>query len=210
MRGKQVGTSFSTQAAPVTRSDEEELEWALSKTLMGQFDPADLNPEITAEMRSVFIDVIMRWASVDGAVSRLFASFHGLDDITHADDISSYPTTAKLLAIKRQAARSNKPLAAGISKLKKKYERFAPVRNQIAHSHCAGVLRSDPNRAVFLQYASQGSGGLLVNAIHVDEFRETIRFGQHLRDEVERIDRIMRGAALPLTGEIDPDEEGPE
>lgn len=176
----------------------------MTKKSMSRLDPADLIPEITSEMRSVFIDVIMRWASVDGAVSRLFASFHGLDDITHADDISTHPTSAKLLAIKQQAALSNKPLAAGIGKLKKQYERFAPVRNQIAHSHCAGVMRLDPDRAVFLQYASQGSGGLLVNAIHIDQFRETIRFGQHLRDEVERIDGIMRAAGLPLTGPIDP------
>ena len=171
---------------------------------MGPFEPTDLDPVLSDEMRLVFIDVIMRWASVDGAVSRLFASFHGLDDITHADDISAHPTSAKLLAIKRQAALSNKPLAAGIGKLKKQYEHFAGVRNQIAHCHCAGVMRSDPARAVFLQYASQGSGGLLVNAIHLDDFRETIRFGQYLRDEVERIDGIMRAAGAPLTGPIDP------
>lgn len=176
----------------------------VSKKMMGQFDPADLDPELSDAMRLVFIDVIMRWASVDGAVSRLFASFHGLDDITHADEISAHPTTAKLLEIKRTAARSNARLAADIGKLKKNYERFAPVRNQIAHCHCAGVMRSDPDRAVFLQYASRGSGGLLVNAIHIDEFRETIRFGQHLRDEVERIDQIMRASGLPLTGPIAP------
>ena len=177
----------------------------MTKKMMGPCDLADLDPLVSDEMRLVFIDVIMRWASVDGAVSQLFASFHGLDDVTHADDISAHPTSAKLLAIKRQAALSNKPLAAGIGKLKKQYERFAPVRNQIAHSHCAGVMRLDPNRAVFLQYASQGTGGLLVNAIHINEFRETIRFGGHLRDEVERIDRIMRAAGLPQTGAIAPE-----
>ena len=176
----------------------------MTKKPMGPFDPADLDPVLSDEMRLVFIDVIMRWASVDGTVSRLFASFHGLDDITHADEISAHPTTLKLREIKTTAARSNARLATDIGKLKKKYERFSPVRNPIAHCHCAGVMRSDPDRAVFLQYASQGSGGLLVNAIHIDEFRETIRFGQHLRDEVERIDRIMRAAGLPLTGPIDP------
>lgn len=171
---------------------------------MGQFDQADLKSEITTEMRSVFIDVIMRWASVDGAVSRLFASFHGLDDVAHADDIGAHPTSAKLLQIKRTAARSNAQLAADIGRLKKLYERYASVRNQIAHCHCAGVMRSDPARAVFLQYASKGSGGLLVNAIHIDEFRETARFAQYLRDEVERIDDVMRNAGLPLTGAITP------
>jgi hypothetical protein len=177
----------------------------MSKKMMGQFDQADLNAEISNEMRSVFIDVIMRWASVDGAVSRLFASFHGLDDIAHADEIGAHPTSAKLLQIKKTAARSNPPLAKDIGRLKKGYEKFSGARNQIAHCHCAGVMWSDPDRAVFLQYASQGSGGLLVNAIHIDEFRETIRFGRYLQDEVERIDQIMRAAGLPLTGAIDPD-----
>lgn len=168
----------------------------MDKIGKGAFRPDDLDRTLTAEIRELFLDVVMRWASVDGAVSQLFASIHGLEDIPSADAIGGRPTDWKLRQIQITTRPHAPDLAKVIGKLKKQFERYSDVRNTIAHCHCAGRLKSDPERAVFLRYASAGTGGLIVDAIHIEQFQEAIRFGEHLRRTVERLDTDIRGATI--------------
>lgn len=166
----------------------------MQKIVKGAFRPDDLDRTLTPEIRELFLDVVLRWASVDGAVSQLFASIHGLEDISNADAIGGHPTDWKLRQI-QMAARPHAPdLAKVIGKLKKQFERYSDVRNTIAHCHCAGRMKSDPERVVFLRYASAGTGGLIVDAIHMGQFQEAIRFGEHLRRTVEQLDTEIRSA----------------
>lgn len=68
----------------------------MHKIVKGAFRPDDLDRALTPEIRELLLDVVMRWASVDGAVSQLFASIHGLADIPNADVIGGHPTDWKL------------------------------------------------------------------------------------------------------------------
>ena len=166
------------------------------------FNKGLVDPFLPLDVRELLLNVVLRWASVDGAVSRLFASSHALDDVAHADAISALPTSTKIRQIYCIIKPLNKPVGAAINKLKRLYEKRSVTRNLIAHAHCAGRMVSDPDRVVFLEYASRGTGGLIAAHVPLSQLREAIRFGEIMRGEVERIDRIIRDANLPLTGAI--------
>lgn len=171
-----------------------------------RFDESDLDRSVSQEARDAMLDLILRWASLDGAVSQLYAGVFQKADEDHADEIASIPLTQKLREI-QVALRPHIPkLAATLNKLKKQCERYRQARDTVAHCHLAGTLRSRPDCLVFLRYRQHKAGGLMVDAMPLGVIAESTRFAVHLRDVVHRIDAAARGeagpkVALPSSGE---------
>ena len=157
----------------------------------GAFDATDVLSGLSPEHEKAILQVVFRWATLDGAVSRLYVALHGLNDLESADEVSDQPTSVKLRALQLRMRPEAPTLATAFGRLKRQYEKYTPVRNTIAHCHCVGHLASDPDRAVFMRYRRIGDG-LIVDAIHLDQFKEAVRFGAHLTKIVQRIDDGIR------------------
>lgn len=164
----------------------------MRKVVGQQFDLNDLEKELTLSAREAMLDLVLRWASLDGAVSQFYAAVFGLVDEESADEITSEKMSSKL----RKAELAIRPvvpeLAGKLAKLKKQAEKYGKVRDTIAHCHCAGMLRSKPNYLVFLRYRRHVHGGLIVDAVPVEQFVEATRFAEHLRKIVEAVDTALR------------------
>jgi len=167
----------------------------MRKTLGGQFDVDDLERVLTPAARDAMLDLILRWASLDGAVSQLYAAVFNLDDEERADEISSEKMSVKLRKVELTLRPALPAIATAIGKLKKQADKFGKVRDTIAHFHCSGMLRSKPDYLVFLRYRKHAGGGLIVDAVPVEQITDATRFAEHLRSVVEKMDRIIRESA---------------
>lgn len=143
------------------------------------------------------LDLLLRWASLEGAVSQFSAATFDQDDEEHADEITNRKMSMKLREIDL-ALRPHLPeLAAVIGKLKKEAERYGKLRDTIAHCHCAGMLKSKPRYLVFLRYRRHTLGGLSVDHVPLEMFDEAKRFAEHVRSVVERLNDAIRSHKLP-------------
>lgn len=169
----------------------------MQKVIGRHFDVEDLQKELTPSAREAMLDLVLRWATLDGAVSQFYAALFGLVDEETADEITSERMSVKL----RRAEVAMRPvapeLAATLAKLKKQAEKYGKVRDTIAHCHCAGMLKSKPDYLVFLRYRRHVHGGLTVDAVPIEQFVEATRFAEHLRKVVERVDTALRDQGAP-------------
>lgn len=158
----------------------------------GTFDWSDVQP-LSAELERAMLDVVLVWASIDGAVSQLYVAARGLEDVEHADDASDQPSHWKLRQVQLIARPHAPAFAARFGKLKKQYEAHSKVRDTIAHCHCAGRMITEPERAVFLRYRCHDDG-LMVDAISLTQLKEARRFGTHLKGlALNLVDRLRAG-----------------
>ncbi len=164
------------------------------KVVSAPFDTDDLDRVLTTEARELMLDLVLRWASLDGAVSQLYASLLDRDDETHADEISDMKMSVKLRTIELTLRKGAPALSRTIAKLKKQAERYGKLRDTIAHCHCAGMRKSAPGIIVFLRYRRHASGGLIVDAIPIEHIDEAKRFAEHLRGVVSTLDEAVRAS----------------
>ena len=165
----------------------------MKKTIAGRFQVDDLQPILTADARDAMLDLVLRWASLDGAVSQLFAAAFGKIDEEHADEVTNEKMSVKLRKIELALRPMLPGLAATISKLKKQAERYGQLRDTIAHCHCAGMLKSKPDYIIFLRYRRHKTGGLIVDAIPIEKVNSATQFAEHLRKTVQKLDSVIRG-----------------
>ena len=158
-----------------------------------QFDPDDLDRALTLAAREAMLGLILRWASLEGSVSQLFAAAFNLTDERYADRITDDKMSVKLRELQKEFRSSAPELAATLGKLKKQADKYAKVRDTIAHCHCAGMSKSEPDRLIFLRYRSHPHGkGLIVDAMPLETFQEATRFAEHLRGVVDRLADALR------------------
>ena len=148
--------------------------------------------------RDAMLDLILEWAKIDGSLGWFLAALHGFDPVDGAILIEGMKA-GQIFADARNAIRAmigGDQASKAIKKMKLAYESYAPTRNRIAHSCCAGIDAADNDRIVFLIYSTEG-GGLASETDHIDTIKQATAYAKTLNGYLwqvsERIDAMRAG-----------------
>jgi hypothetical protein len=162
-------------------------------------DPSDVERELEQRHRDALLDVIMSWASLDGALGMMLARIARITPVEAATLVEKMPATALFAEMRRIMLRSPAAhaveAARTLKKHKKSYERIAPIRNMIAHSHCAGYWRKYPDYVVFMTFQKVGDDALAVDAVNIHGMNRAALWARAMRELAQQI------ANVPYEGE---------
>lgn len=135
--------------------------------------------ELDRRHRDAMLDLVLTWASIDGALSMLLADVRGVSWVDAAADVRKLRGSKKLaevvaaLADQGDGAEAAKKLRA----MKRRYERFSRLRDHIAHSRCIGVNKKRPDNVVFLTFERVGKDQLAMYEVPIDEMHRAQLWG---------------------------------
>lgn len=141
------------------------------------------------EHRDVMLDLILAWASLDGALGLLLAKVTDLTPSDCAFLVEKDGTGTKFNEIAkalRQEPRGG-PAASKIRRYKKRYEKHSVLRNHVAHSRCVGCLAADPAYLIFLKFERFDEGSLRVDLVPLEDLRHATVWGNALHELVMRL-----------------------
>jgi hypothetical protein len=155
------------------------------------FDYAEVDENLEQRHRDAMLDVVLSWASLDGALGMLLSGVRGLSLYDGAAVVGSMPASAILAevhkAIRTAMVRADPNehdtfvrVANAIRRYKKKYENFSVIRNRITHAYCKGVWTVDRNFVVFMILQQHGSSDLAIECVHIENMEMATKFGSHL------------------------------
>jgi hypothetical protein len=162
-----------------------------TKLLPTTVDPDDIDETLEQRHRDAMLDVVLAWATVDGALGMLLSGVRGLSLYEGAAAVGAMPASAILAEVHRairtaqtHADASDQAgfdrVASTLKRYKKKYEEFSVVRNRIAHSYCKGIWTVDRNFVVFMIFKQHGSSDLAAECISIENMELATKFGNHL------------------------------
>ena len=141
----------------------------------------DINPDLPSEVREVMLDLVLAWAELDGAISMMASAIFGLNPTTGSLLMGKMRVSEKLERVVRlHKACGESDGAKTIKRIKTDYERLARARNLIAHSKCAGVLRSDSNSLMFATFEATCHGELALDRLTLDDMKSGITWAKRL------------------------------
>jgi len=145
-------------------------------------DPEDVK-QLQQRHRDAMLDLILAWGSLDGALGMMLARVMGIPMVEGAELVSGMPATARFAHMRRLLLKSatGADAAAMLKKHKKSYEQLAPMRNMIAHSHCAGFWTKYPDYVVFLTYQKVGDDALAVDGMHIGGMQRATAWAHTMR-----------------------------
>lgn len=144
----------------------------------------DLERNLPNDVREVLLDVILAWASLDMATAFFVASVCELTPDEGADKFGRKEIADKLKrASKALQTRGKEDLASKVREVAHIYPDKALLRRRIAHSRCAGVRKSLPNRIIFLPFEREGPrGNLAVEIIDISKFADAAKWAIEVHD----------------------------
>lgn len=141
----------------------------------------DIEPTLPPNVREGLLNVILAWANLDMATAFFVASVKGLNPDEGAEKFGRSEIADKLKkAANALEEQDNYPLAARVRKIADAYPQKALFRRRIAHTKCAGVIRSKPDRIIFLPFEREGPPGHL--AIEVYDLEVMIEVAEWAKD----------------------------
>lgn len=148
--------------------------------------------ELEPRHREAMLDLILTWASLDGALSMLLANVRGSNWVEVAEDIRKLRGSAKLAEVARQIKchKDGAEAAAKLRKIKKRYEKYSRLRDHIAHSRCVGASKASPEFVVFLTFERVAVDKLAVYQVPLEEMNEAVDWGKDLLELLFRWTRI--------------------
>lgn len=134
----------------------------------------DLELRLPRDVRNVLLDVVLAWANLDMATAFFVASVSDLNPDTGAVKFGRKEIADKLKrASTALEARGEVEVASRVREIAANYPEKALLRRRIAHSKCAGVRKSLPDRLVFLPFEREGPNGhLAIEIIHISKFKD--------------------------------------
>ncbi len=146
-------------------------------------DPENRETRLPPEHRESMLELVLVWASLDGALGMLVSGVERKPLHQIADELSKANGSTKLNRIIKGLPddEKGKSVKKALRKWKKQYEQHSRPRNRICHAHCAGHLKSDPRYLVFAVFEQEGEG-LAVEAIPLEEIETAKKWGEQLRD----------------------------
>jgi len=110
----------------------------------------DLSPEnltfnLDPETREAMLSLVLAWGRYDGLISQWLLQAFSLSLDSGSILLGNMDTRTKLDRLKGlYQHHGKKAVVANIAKLQKDHLEFVDIRNLIAHSGCAGQVRSHP------------------------------------------------------------------
>ncbi|WP_424942376.1 hypothetical protein [Aliiroseovarius crassostreae] len=135
--------------------------------------------ELKSEHRDAMLDLVLTWATIDGALSMLLANVRSKSWVDAADEIRKLRGSNKLAQVIRalKDLENGAEAARKLCKIKRRYEKHSKLRDHIAHSRCIGASEVDPNCIVFLTFERVGENRLAMYQVPVEEMREANSWG---------------------------------
>ena len=135
------------------------------------------------------LDLVLAWASLDGALGMLYSQVADIPMHEGADLIAREKNTAVMARILRETKGTSKfeSMKKLIRPNKRKYEKFSTSRNLIAHAKCVGFSKHDNDFVVFATFEKVGNDQLAVDAIPVQEMRRATEWAELFQKELMEI-----------------------
>lgn len=146
-------------------------------------DPDDVEEVLEQRHRDAMLDLILAWASLDGALGMMLARVLRIPTTQAAELVERMPASARFAEMRKMMLQSNigKEAAHSLKKHKKAYEKLTPIRNMIAHSHCAGIWKKHPDYVVFLTFKKVGEDALAVDGLSVHGILQATAWAKAMR-----------------------------
>jgi len=161
---------------------------------LGLIQPEDVEHELEQRHRDAMLEVILSWASLEGALGMMLARIVGITPVQAAELVEKMPAAARFVEMRRIMLESTAPhaleAAQKLKKHKKSYEALAPVRNMIAHSHCVGYWRPHPDFVVFMTFKKVGPDALAVDGLNVHAMNHATRWARAMRQLAQEISDV--------------------
>ncbi|MAZ33439.1 MAG: hypothetical protein CMO06_09870 [Thalassospira sp.] len=153
----------------------------------------DIVEELQQHHRDALLDLVLVWGGLDGALGILLADVVGLPLATAAEMIGTMPSWKKFNElIKLIGTYPNSEAAVQkLKKLKKNYEKYSVIRNQIAHSKCLGYYKHDPQYVLFAKFEKTANDQLALDCVPLQEFATATRWGQKMHDFTMEISSLL-------------------
>jgi hypothetical protein len=150
---------------------------------LAEFDAileGDVEQQLPNDVREVLLDVILAWADLDMTTAFFVSLILGMTPDEGADKFGRKFIEEKLKkASKALNEQGKQKVASEICAIAQVYPKKAFLRKRIAHTRCAGVRRSDPNRIIFLPFEREGpAGNLAVEVLHISTFTDAIKWAK--------------------------------
>jgi uncharacterized protein YicC (UPF0701 family) len=139
--------------------------------------------------RQPMLDVVMAWATIDGALGMLLAKVLAMRPAEGAELVEGLSTGLKFqeIAAMLRKVEGGQYAAAKLRRYKKRYERLSSSRNHIAHSHCPGCLTAEPDFVVFQKFERVGQDELAAYLVPVHEIQRAAKWGRALAQLIYRL-----------------------
>lgn len=136
--------------------------------------------ELEQRHRDAMLDLVMAWASIDGALGMLLAKVLNVPAVEGAKRVERMSTDTKFNKIAKilRSASGGQQAAVKLRRYKKRYAKLSTPRNHIAHSHCAGCLTADPDYVIFQKFEPFGQDELAVYLVPLKEIQRAAHWGR--------------------------------
>lgn len=155
----------------------------MGRAFKNGFSRDRIESELSDQHRELMLDLILTWGTLDGVLGIMVAAISGEKMTDAANEYGKIRGTAKfqkiLDALKSKGA--TKEVLKAVNRHKKSYKKFSKPRNTIAHGHCAGFSKDDPDYVIFAKFEAVGADGLAMDAVPLDEMRRALRWGRAFR-----------------------------
>lgn len=144
----------------------------------------DLQRELPEYIRSALLKVILEWAKLDMATAFFVSLVAGLTPDEGADRFGRKEIADKLnKAANKLRDDGNISTSHEVQKIADEYKDMAFIRRRIAHSKCAGVRKSMPDRIIFMPFEREGPPkNLAVEVIDVSRLNEAAAWAKRAHD----------------------------
>ncbi|MBX2830428.1 MAG: hypothetical protein KTR23_04500 [Rhodospirillales bacterium] len=153
----------------------------------------DIVEELQQHHRDALLDLVLVWGGLDGSLGILLADVVGLPLAAAAEMIGTMPSWKKLDELTKliKAYPNSEVAVKKLKKLKKTYEKYSGIRNQIAHSKCLGYYKPDPQYILFAKFEKMEDDQLAIDCIPLQKFAAATLWGQEMHGFAMQISSLV-------------------
>jgi hypothetical protein len=144
------------------------------------FSLEKIERQLKAEHRDVMLDLVLIWGTLDGVLGMLTSIVLNRSMTEGAKDFGKVSGTRKfhLIISELKKREECEPVVTSVKRHKKSYKKHSSPRDKIAHGHCAGFSKDDPDYVIFAKFEKAGDDTLAMDAVPLDEMKRAIRWGE--------------------------------
>ncbi|WP_339861409.1 hypothetical protein [Thalassospira alkalitolerans] len=153
----------------------------------------DIVEELQQHHRDALLDLVLVWGALDGALGILLADVVGLPLAIAAEKIGAIPSWKKFDELIKliKTYPDSETVVKKLKRIKKTYEKYSGVRNQIAHSKCLGYYKHDPQYVLFAKFEKTANDQLAMDCIPLQQFAIATRWGQEMHGFAMQISSLL-------------------
>lgn len=181
------------------RDDEADGKGDAKRTIE-EFDPDDLNPDLSAEQRIAIGNLVLGWGAYDSATTYWLAKALGTALDVASIMFGNQRTDTKLKQLETICSHYGiRDAVTGLKVLRKSTEEHNRVRNVVVHSRCHGFMKSQPTNIVFskVSHITGQPGMQTVTVVPLQDLIESTRFADASSRKIMEIASFLPPIVLP-------------